>query len=116
VAVPWVVRGDISAAEAAITKPTLGALGSPAPYTDDQVVRDVALPLPEAIHVCSYLRNFMTAHRFTEALESVGPYEVFNVQSVARRILLSKCGIWDVCTDDLLPLPRNQERPDERGG
>ena len=96
--VTWIYRGEVSASEVAI-KPKLG---NPRPYADAQVVRDVKLTLPEALHLCSYIRNFMTAHRFSDASASLGPYEVHNVQSVARRLILSKCGMWNVFTDDLL--------------
>ncbi|UPT89819.1 hypothetical protein HAP41_0000013070 [Bradyrhizobium barranii subsp. apii] len=58
----WIVRGDKSILEESI-KPTLGA---PAPYSDGQVVRDVELSIPEALHFSSFIRNFMTAHGFSE--------------------------------------------------
>jgi len=96
--VSWMLRGDESISEVEI-KPTLGSL---APYSDGQVVRDVELTLPEALHFCSYIRNFMTAHRFSEVSAFLGPYEVHNVQSVARRLILSKCGMWNIWTHDLL--------------
>jgi hypothetical protein len=81
--VNWIVRGDQSKPEGSI-KP---ALGAPAPYGDGQVVRDVELTIPEALHVSSFIRNFMTAHGFGEASAFLGPYEVFNVQSLARRLI-----------------------------
>lgn len=95
--ISWTIRGDETATEVSI-KPTLGNL---APYADGQVVRDVELTLPEALHVCSYLRNYMTAHRLSEASTLLGPYEVHNVQSVARRLILMKCRAWNVWVDDL---------------
>jgi hypothetical protein len=94
----WIVRGDKSKPEASI-KP---ALGAPAPYSDGQVVRDVELTIPEAIHISSFIRNFMTAHGFSEASAFLGPYEVFNVQSLARRLILSKSRLWNVSTEDIL--------------
>ncbi|WP_035701216.1 hypothetical protein [Bradyrhizobium genomosp. I (2014)] len=96
--VNWIVRGEESKSEESI-KP---ALGAPAPYGDGQVVRDVELTIPEALHVSSFIRNFMTAHGFSEASAFLGPYEVFNVQSLARRLILSKSRLWNVSTDDIL--------------
>lgn len=94
----WIVRGDKSLAETEIT-PTLGI---PTPYSDGQTVRDVEVTLPEALHICSFIRNYMTAHRFGEASPFLGPYEVHNVQSLARQLILCACGLWKVSTDDLL--------------
>lgn len=94
----WIVRGDKSKLEENI-KPTLGV---PAPYSDGQVVRDVELTIPEALHVSSFIRNFMTAHGFSEVSASLGPYEVFNVQSLARRLILSKGRLWNISTEDIL--------------
>jgi len=96
--VNWIVRGDQSKPEASI-KP---ALGAPAAYSDGQVVRDVELTIPEALHISSFIRNFMTAHGFSEASPFLGPYEVFNVQSLARRLILSKSRLWNVTTEDIL--------------
>lgn len=93
-----VVRGEKSKSEDSI-KPTLGA---PAPYGDGQVVRDVQLTIPDALHTSSFIRNFMTAHGFSESSEFLGPYEVFNVQSLARRLVLSKAQLWNVSTEDVL--------------
>ncbi len=72
-----------------------------AEHSDGHKVRDVTVSLPDAIHACSYLRNFMTAHAFSSNTPRLGPYEVFNVQSVARRLILSNCKLWNVWTDDL---------------
>jgi hypothetical protein len=94
----WIVRGDKSKPEASV-KP---ALGAPAPYSDGQVVRDVELTIPEALHISSFIRNFMTAHGFSEVSPFLGPYEVFNVQSLARRLILSKSRLWNVSTEDIL--------------
>lgn len=94
----WVVRGEASKSEEGI-KPTLGM---PAPYFDNQIVRDLELTIPEALHISSFIRNYMTAHGFSEASAFLGPYEVFNVQSLARRLILSKCQLWNASTEDVL--------------
>lgn len=103
----WTLRGAESISEAAIRP----RLGSPTQYTDGQTVRDIELTLPEALHVCSYVRNFMTAHRFSEQSTYLGPYEVHNIQSVARRLILSQCGMWNVWTDDLLRQLQDEPQP-----
>lgn len=95
--VEWIQRGAASEAEQDL-KPQFM---TPSPYAKGQEVRDLQLSLPNALHYCSYLRNFMTAHRFREATSTIGPYEVFNVQSVARRLILSKAKCWNLALDSL---------------
>lgn len=94
----WIIRGDESIMDVKI-EPKLGV---PAAKQDNKVVRDLELTLPEALHFCSYIRNFMTAHRLNENSTALGPYEVHNIQSVARRLILSKCRLWDIGVDDLI--------------
>jgi hypothetical protein len=97
--ITWFLRGDKSISETSITP----KLGAPAFNNQNPVVRDVELTIPEALHYCSYIRNFMTAHKFNQTSStSLGPYDLHNVQSVARRLILSKCGMWNVWIDDLL--------------
>lgn len=93
--VDWVVRGDET--ELAI-QPARDRFSA---YSDGQIVRDIELSLPDAIHACSYLRNFMTAHAFGKETPRVGPYEVYNVQQVARFLSLSICGLFNVWTGNL---------------
>ncbi len=94
----WIVRGDRSLAESKISP----VLGIPTPYSDGQTVRDVEVTLPDALHIASYIRNYMTAHRFGEASPFLGPYEVHNVQRLARQLILCACGCWGASTGDLL--------------
>ena len=89
--VRWILRGDESPAENNV-KPKRGNLID----EHNVAIRDIELNLPDAIHYCSYIRNFMTAHRFSENSSFLGPYDVHNVQCVARRLILSKCGMWNV--------------------
>lgn len=93
--VDWVARGDKT--ELAI-QPARDRFSA---YGDGQIVRDIELSLPDAIHACSYLRNFVAAHAFSKETPRLGPYEVYNVQQVARFLVLSKCGLFNVWTDDL---------------
>jgi hypothetical protein len=94
----WIVRGDRSLAESKITP----VLGIPTPYSDGQIIRDVEVTLPHALHIASYIRNYMTAHRFGEASQFLGPYEVHNMQNLVRQLILCACGLWGISTSDLL--------------
>lgn len=96
--VDWIARGDETEPAIHPKRNTLAA------HSDGQSIRDTELSLPDAIHACSYLRNFMTAHAFGTKSHLLGPYEVYNVQSVVRRLILSKCGVWNIWSDDLLRL------------
>ncbi len=94
--VEWVVRGNDT------ELPIQPARDRLSDYGDGQNVRDIEFSLPDAIHACSYLRNFMTAHAFGQETQRLGPYEVYNVQQVARILVLSICGLFNVWTADLL--------------
>lgn len=93
--VDWIARGDETEVEIRPARDRFSA------YGDGLIVRDIELSIPDAIHACSYLRNFMTAHAFGKETPRLGPYEVYNVQQVARFLVLSKCGLFNVWTDDL---------------
>lgn len=108
----WTVRGASTPAEASV-KPELGR---PEPYADRQMVRDFRVTVPEALHKCSVLRDFLMAHRFSEASASVGAYEVHNVQSVARYLILATCRIWNVWTDNLAQKRLGENEPDPENG
>lgn len=86
----WVVRGEPTEIEKEI-KPELGVIAA---YAQGKEVRDREMTLIDAIHQTSWLRNYITAHKFSELNKSVSPYDVFNVQSVARRLILSSLGLW----------------------
>ena len=86
----WVLRGQPTNIEIEM-KPKLGEA---APYARDNVVRDRKMTLVDAIHQTSWLRNYITAHKFSELNRFISPYDVFNVQNVARRLLLGCLGLW----------------------
>jgi len=58
-------------------------------------VRDKELAIADAIHYASWLRNFVAAHKLRALASEVSPYDVHNVQMVARRVLLGHLGLWD---------------------
>jgi hypothetical protein len=91
----WVTRGDQT--EVGIYQ----MLDAPSDHSDGSDVRDRRVSLPDAITFCEYLRNTMTAHAFSNDTPRLGPYEVYNVQQVARLLILSKCNFWNTWTDDL---------------
>lgn len=91
----WIVRGDQTEVPPHPIRNTLSA------FSDGQKVRDIDYSLPDAISACSYLRNYLTAHAFSKDTPLLGPYEVFNTQQVARRLILGKCGLWKVFTEQL---------------
>ena len=87
----WVYRGTPTRIEQDI-KPYFGFDSEWIKY--GEAVRDKTLTMPEAIHNASYLRNFIAAHRFNELTQYISPYDVFNVQSLARKLILNKLGLW----------------------
>lgn len=93
--IDWVTRGEQS--EVAVYK----MLNRLSEYSDGFEVRDRQVSLPDAINFCEFLRNQMTAHAFSSATQRLGPYEVYNVQQVARFLILSKCKLWNTWTRDL---------------
>mgnify|MGYP003675741700 CR=1 FL=1 len=91
----WVVRGS----EPGLQIEPKRELAS---YADAEgKIRDTQFSVPDAIHACSYLRNYMTAHAFGSESPLVGPYEVFNVQHVVRFLILSLLSLSGVSAADL---------------
>ncbi|MBU1828174.1 MAG: hypothetical protein KJ731_06825 [Alphaproteobacteria bacterium] len=93
--IDWVSRGDQS--EVSVYE----MLNQPTEYSDGVEVRDRKVSLPDAINFCEFLRNTMTAHAFSSKSQRLGPYEVYNVQQVARFLILSKCNLWNTWTEEL---------------
>jgi len=93
--IDWIVRGERSEVEVHPFRDSLAV------HSDGGEVRDIKLSLPDAINRCEHLRNSMTAHAFSSSTPLLGPYEVYNTQKVARFLTLSKCGLWNIWTDDL---------------
>jgi hypothetical protein len=85
----WIERGD----ETDVQKDIKPKFGVPV-FSDNTVIRDVNIELIEAIHRCSYIRNFISAHKFSELTQFISPYDVYNVQTVSRLLLIHKIGLW----------------------
>jgi len=88
----WIFRGNPTRIENEI-KPIFGYNLQWQVYGSE--IRDKTLTFPEAIHNASYLRNFIAAHKFNELTQYISPYDVFNIQGLARQLILRKYNLWD---------------------
>jgi hypothetical protein len=86
----WVLRGEPTDLHREIDHHLKTTQG----FQQGGEVRDVEMSLVEALHAVSVIRNFIFAHKFDEVAGSVSPYDVFNAQSLARRLILSYLGLW----------------------
>lgn len=94
----WIFRGN----RTEIEKDLKPYFGHDSEWTKmGEEVRDKTLTFPEAIHNASYLRNFIASHKFKELTQYISPYDIFNVQSLARNLILRKLGIWQVDLYDI---------------
>lgn len=57
-------------------------------------VRDVEIPIHDALGLASWLRSRVTTHRFNEHTTSLTVYDAHNVQFLARRLLMERFGFW----------------------
>ena len=88
--VSWIYRGELLPLELEVSP----SLGQPADYSDGKIVRDREMEVVDALHVASYIRNFIIAHKYSELVNHLGPYDVHNVQLLARRLILSSLGLY----------------------
>ncbi|CDO04297.1 hypothetical protein BN988_02851 [Oceanobacillus picturae] len=86
----WLIRGKPSQLYNSI-KPKLGFDSK---WNDGEEVHDPEMYIFDAIHYCSYIRNFFVAHKFDEVIRYINPYDIHNVQMLARRLILGKLGLW----------------------
>lgn len=93
--IDWVTRGDRTEVE------IYEMIDQTSNHSDGVNIRDRQVSLPDAINFCEYLRNTMTAHAFSDDSRRLGPYEVYNVQQVARLLILSTCNLWNIGAEDL---------------
>lgn len=63
-------------------------------------VRDIELPIIDAIAMASWLRSKISTHRFSGAAKSLTPYDAHNVQSLARHLILEKFPLGDIKTEE----------------
>lgn len=85
----WVMRG----AKRKIGKKRAVSALRPAEWAAGPV-RDADLQITEAIAYASWLRSKVAAHRAGELTPVLSPYDVTNVQHLARRLFLESLGYW----------------------
>lgn len=57
-------------------------------------IHDKKIKIVDAISTASWLRSKISAHKFTNLTNSLSYYDVFNVQELARHLLLAVLGFW----------------------
>jgi hypothetical protein len=57
-------------------------------------VRDIYVNIVDALADASWLRSKVSAHGFSRLASSLSPYDVANVQHLARRLILETLGFW----------------------
>ncbi|MDQ0177146.1 hypothetical protein [Bacillus chungangensis] len=90
--ITWLIRGTPSPLYSEI-KPVLGIDSY---WNDGEVILDQKLRIYDALHYCSYIRNYFIGHKFNEVIAYINPYDIHNVQRLARRLILGKLGLWSV--------------------
>jgi hypothetical protein len=83
-AFPWMVRGPKTAVEAKRAAPS----GSRPSWNYGVMVRDRRIPLIDALAQANWLRSRVAAHASNRLARSLSPYDVANVQMVARWLLM----------------------------
>jgi hypothetical protein len=59
-------------------------------------VRDCNILLVDAIAYADWLRDCVASHSVKDLTKSLSPYDVINVQHLARRLILEKLGWWEI--------------------
>lgn len=85
----WTLRGPKTRIEKKRSPPSTGK-----PSWSRGSVRDVNVLLIDALSLASWLRSWTAAHRFDEKARSLSVYDAHNVQALARRLIMEKCGFW----------------------
>lgn len=67
--------------------------GTTAPWSA-WIVRDSEIPVIDAIAYAEWLRSGVASHAVNDLTPVLSPYDVINVQHVARRLLLETLGFW----------------------
>ena len=57
-------------------------------------VRDAEIEVIDAILYASWLRSKVSSHKTNKLTYSLSPYDVENIQHLARRLLLEALGYW----------------------
>ena len=87
----WIMRGTRRRTEKAMPLPVFSRL-----EWARGPVRDADIRLLDAIAYSSWLRSKVASHRTRDLARSLSPYDVVNVQALARRLILECLGFWSV--------------------
>lgn len=85
----WTVRGPTRKIEKRRPLP----LGVKAPWSA-WIVRDSEIEVLDAIAYAEWLRSCVASHGVKDLARVLSPYDVINVQHLARRLLLESLGFW----------------------
>jgi hypothetical protein len=85
----WTVRGPKRKIETIRPIPP----GRRAPWSA-WIIRDTEIPIVDAIARADWLRDKIASHSVKDLTRSLSPYDVENVQHLARRLLLETLGFW----------------------
>jgi hypothetical protein len=85
----WTLRGSKTRIENIRPPPSAGK-----PSWSRGSVRDRNIQLIDALALASWLRSCTTTHRFTKTARSLTVYDVHNVQSLARYLIMERFGFW----------------------
>lgn len=85
----WTIRGPMRKIEKRRAMPA----GEMAPWSA-RVVRDSEIPVVDAIAYSEWLRSCVASHGVKDLAKTLSPYDVINVQHLARRLLLESLGFW----------------------
>lgn len=86
----WTIRGPKRKIEL-VKVPTLL---SQYHWSNGVMIRDAPIELVDAIAYASWLRSYVSSHRTKDITRVVSPYDVINVQHLARRLILESLGFW----------------------
>lgn len=86
----WTVRGPKRRMEKAREIP----LVAKAPWSAGPMVRDCEVQLIDAIAYADWLRDRVASHSVKELTKVLSPYDVVNVQHLARRLIMETLGVW----------------------
>jgi hypothetical protein len=86
----WTIRGPKTRIERSRQIPSLGK----AKWTYG-MVRDREVSIVDALAYASWLRSTTTTHRFTKTSASLTVCDAYNVQLLARKLLMERFGFWN---------------------
>lgn len=89
----WTLRGTKTKIEKEMKIPFFKGANKPR-WSKGMYVRDCEISLVEAIVHAAWLRNYIASHDTKDLTKSISPYDVINVQHLARRTLLETLGFW----------------------